>query len=869
MSQVPSISVTGMPLQELGKGAAQPLLFGGNRTTKSVEQQVSGMNKPQQGAAAAASGAKQARKEGLTAEQIAKKNAEFEATRQAVQKQVENVKSLKGSAPAQGAQEIFVNNFPIKAEFKNEIYQYQVTCEPEIPNRKTRKNVVEKALNQLNQKYDTNAITSNNIVYTQRPIHNTKQDKNKETVNITLREKPHAIDFRFTRAIDTSKGLSTETYGVLATVLREAFDSAGMVKIAGKYFDVTNKYSQRIQVEGNLPEALAIASGLNITLYPTGRGLMLNVDLSMRVTRTDTCLATIKNCKAYAEKMGDDWREVVRAELVGSVASTTYSLNQRKQTFNIAEVRFDANPKSLVPGFATKQTFKEYMKEHHNIEVKDENQPLLLFRSQREIDREGKPVERWYIPELCQLVGQSTKMRGDASLQQDLKRACLLTPQERFGYICSFMNKICSNTAFQGLLNKWSMAITPNITKVPLKQLRMPQITLRGNENQRAWQVDRIHQKPTTNITTWGVISPDRLDSNALNAFLGSLNNDLRKYGINLPAPQFYQYRSDRDPGRWGRNLVSTLDTCDENMQFCLVVLNDNSESNYFQVKETSLKDWSIPSQCVLQKNANCQDQRKLGNITSRIAGQIVVKLGGALWATTQPVANTAGAVVIGMSTEAGKGGTALAMVAHRASDNVPFGAVCATFTGNAEAAIVDCLKRILAAYKQDAANRGQQQTTPKTFVVYRPGMNEGDVPKIITEEVIPVQTFCAKEKIELVFLNSLKRCTIRFHPAPPGALVDDFITPTTGFTFYCVPQVCNQGCATAMKFSVLSNSAPANITADVIENLTFNQCHMFYGWWGATREPACVMYSERLATFHAKTDVRKAAPNTTTVRTL
>jgi aubergine-like protein len=627
---------------------------------------------------------------------------------------------------------------------------------------------------------------------------------------------------------------------------------AGMVKISGKYFDTSEKYSQMLEVTTDRQsESLHIASGLNITLYPTSRGLMLNVDLAMRVARKQSCLETINKCKAFATARNHDWREVVRNELIGSIAATTYSLNSRKQTLSIVEIKFDSTPATPIPGDPKQTTFAQYMKEHHNLTVTDMTQPMLLFRSQREVDRNGQPLERWFIPEFVQLVGQSDRMRGDSDLQQLLKRGCLLSANQRFVYISTFMQKIAANAAFQQLLGQWKMNLRATMTTVPSKVLPCPQLSLRTDQERRAWNVTRSVKAATQPVAKWCVVYPDRVDPGSLNGFLGSLNTGLQQMGLSLPGPQFATYRSDRDPGRWGRNLSESLGTLEADVAFVLIVLNDNNDGNYFMVKEVSLKDWNIPSQCVLLRNVQQNDPRKLQNITGRIAGQIIVKLGGALWATQGPVQGSEGVLLIGMSLENGKGCTALSLVAAAAEDNLPFASFASSFVGDATGTIQTGLNQILAVY---ASKRNNQK--PSAIFVYRPGMNEGDVPLIISNEVIPLQRICDAAQIALVFINALKRCSIRFFPSPAGALVDNYLTPPTGFTFLVVPQVVTQGCATAMKFSVLSNSSPA-ITGDLIERVTFNQCHMFYGWWGATREPAVVMYSDRMAEMHAKTDAK------------
>ena len=57
-------------------------------------------------------------------------------------------------------------------------------------------------------------------------------------------------------------------------------------------------------------------------------------------------------------------------------------------------------------------TFKQYMQDHYNIELKDMKQPLIMAVS-KELDPEGNPRKTYFRPELCRFVGQSTRARAD------------------------------------------------------------------------------------------------------------------------------------------------------------------------------------------------------------------------------------------------------------------------------------------------------------------------------------------------------------------------------------------------------------------------------------------------------------------------
>jgi hypothetical protein len=639
-------------------------------------------------------------------------------------------------------------------------------------------------------------------------------------------------------------------------VLREAFDMAGFVKIGGKYFDVNQRFSRMQEVQTAKGQSLHIASGLNLTLLPARCGLLLNADLAMRVARKDTALDAIKQDKQYATEAKLEWQRVVGESLRGAIAASTYQINQRKQTFVIADVLFNMSPASVIPGDPNKKTFADYMKEHHNLTVTDRTQPLLLFRSKTEKDREGNALERWYIPEFVQLVGQSDAMRADTFLQQDLKRACIIDAATRFRRISDFITKVAKTPQFAQFLAGWGMTIDTSMLTCPAAALQPPKISINGGVScERQWNVHRsLRVNAAYRVTAWAIVYPDNLDGAALNGFIGNLTRDLNKLtpGQFNVAPQ--QVRFNARPQRRQQELEGALDSLDETIKFVVVVMPAQEAGLYAAVKKRGLQEWSVPTQCVLSKNL--MNERKVASVVSRLAAQMVVKTGGLLWAAA-PEAMFQSTLVVGVTSSDG----IYAVSAAAGGDMSVLGTWTKATSGKRDdiaTAIQGMLDKAVSAFT------AYTKAAPTRMVVYRPGMNEGDVPRIIQEEATPCQKLASQKNMQLAVVTALKRCSIRFYPAQAGTLIDQHVLPATGFTFLVVPQVVTQGSATAMKFSIISNDIDfgtdptGSAGGKFFEALTFSQCHQFQGWWGSTREPAVVMYATRAAEMHADNLDRK-----------
>lgn len=765
------------------------------------------------------------------------------------------LKAPSNPAHSTPAKDATTNLFPVTVEQDKAVYQYDLVVVPECRPR-LRASLVREALGDQHR-----AVTvRRNIVYSAIKLHKGEEPLEK-TVSGQGNLGPFTVTLKFTTTVPTegNGGFSTDQYTLWASILAGALESVNLTRIGGLYYDLDDTLSKKSVYESNEFGAVCLTPGLRVALMPLQKGLFLQVDLVTRVTRVCTVLDELNRMK---KAEGAKWKEVANEELTGVIAATNYSRESRKQTFKVTKVRFDMNPATVIPqppnaaspGPNKSRTFAQYMKEVNNITVRDLGQPLLECTSATEKYPDGSPVVRYFIPELSRLVGQTKKMLADTELQRALKEKCLVPSTVRFQRVFDIVkNLTTSQPAFKDAIAAWGISVKPELAKVPTRIMKNVAVkdgngeAINNDKNPRSWLIEKGTKLPTLPKapTVWTFAFPDNLEKPSSDFLDTLLTRTINGVGGGWPKPQMLKYRS---PGRnpdailkeFKRNVLPEVD---EGAKFLLAVLPTNDEKVYAEVKKQSLCDWSIPSQCVVFNNV--RNERNRLNVSSRVGGQMLVKAGGTLWTPESKGGSLGNALLCAVDFErappGGKEKNVMGLVAVASRSLEYIGEFSETFNDSAGSVIRDSVKKALEAYKKKIGKE------PSTIVMYRSGMDEGDVPRIVQQEVAPILKECKELRTKLCFLASLKRSHTRLLECKSGTIIDKDVLPHTGFSFFMVPQHVNIGTATAMKFTTLHNSDP-NLTGEELERLTFQLCHHFAGWWGVTREPSLVMYAKRLA---------------------
>ncbi|XP_041452382.1 protein argonaute-2 [Drosophila obscura] len=128
----------------------------------------------------------------------------------------------------------------------------------------------------------------------------------------------------------------------------------------------------------------------------------------------------------------------------------------------------------------------------------------------------------------------------------------------------------------------------------------------------------------------------------------------------------------------------------------------------------------------------------------------------------------------------------------------------------------------------------------PDHIVYYRDGVSDGQFPKIKNEELKGITAACCKMHInpKICCIVAVKRHHTRFFPSgtpstydkfnnvEPGTVVDTIIVHPNEMQFFLVSHQAIQGTARPTRYNVIENTG--NLDIDLIQQLTYNLCHLF-----------------------------------------
>nr|XP_017035142.2 protein argonaute-2-like [Drosophila kikkawai] len=128
----------------------------------------------------------------------------------------------------------------------------------------------------------------------------------------------------------------------------------------------------------------------------------------------------------------------------------------------------------------------------------------------------------------------------------------------------------------------------------------------------------------------------------------------------------------------------------------------------------------------------------------------------------------------------------------------------------------------------------------PDYIIYYRDGVSDGQFPKIKNEEIRGIKAACRQIGIrpQICCIIVVKRHHTRFFPmgqpsqynkfnnVDPGTVVDRTIVHPNEVQFFMVSHQSIQGTAKPTRYNVIENTGKLDI--DLLQQLTFNLCHMF-----------------------------------------
>ncbi|XP_076183487.1 aubergine isoform X2 [Ptiloglossa arizonensis] len=621
-------------------------------------------------------------------------------------------------------------------------------------------------------------------------------------------------------------------------IMRKCLELLKLQLVGRDYFDARSKIEIR-------EFRLELWPGYLTSIRQHENDILMCAEITHKVMRQQTVLDVLNDC--YQQNR-NEYKMLFENQIIGLVVLTDYNNN----TYRISDVDYSTNPNStfqLRNGESI--SYKDYYKNKYQIKINNYSQPMLVTRLKPKERRAGQPELVYLVPELCRTTGFTDSMRNDFHLMRALAEHTRVSPKSRIDKLMLFNRRLRSQQTIVQEFNDWNLNLDEKLVNIRGRVLEPERIILGGGRQVTAGQfadwTRELSKKllfNTTRLKNWVLICVQRLRHDA-EAFVETIRDSANGIGCEINKPRFYDINDDRS-NTYSEVLERIMSSSNPELVFCIV--SNNRADRYSAIKKKCIVDRPVPSQVFLAKNLRAKNVR---SIATKVAIQMVCKLGGAPWSVELPPISL---MVVGFD------------VCHDPHDKQrDFGAMVASLDKN--------LTRYFSAVSahtsgEELSNefsinlmkalrnyREMNNSLPSHIVIYRDGVGEGQVPYVYSHEVEQIKSklnefYGDPALVKMAFVIITKRINTRFfyheNNPPPGTIVDDVVTNPIKYDFYIVSQSVRQGTVSPCAYNVIADST--GWRADQLQRITYKMTHMYYNWSGSVKVPAPCQYAHKLA---------------------
>ncbi|XP_007495057.2 piwi-like protein 4 [Monodelphis domestica] len=590
---------------------------------------------------------------------------------------------------------------------------------------------------------------------------------------------------------------------------------------------------------------LSLWPGFAISVSQLENKLMFTANVTHKVLRNETVLEFMTDL--YNRKDKSRFIETCEKELLGSVVLTRYN----NKTYRIDDIDWSVKPTdTFQKRDGTRITYFDYYKQQYDIKLSDLNQPMLVSQLKRKGTGNEEARIAHLIPELCYFTGLSKRMTSDFRLMKDLATNTHLNPLLRQQRLSRLADNIQRNKEARFELETWGlqfgcqMSLTGRV--VPSEKILM-QDTICQPMSSANWSKDMRNCKllGARALNNWLIVCSHRNEDVAEN-LLNCLRRVSGPMGFHIEKPKITKVQENTTAFIRAIQQHTNLD-----LQLVMCILPSNQKDCYDSIKRFLSLDHPVPSQCVLARTLIRQGM--MMSIATKIAMQMVSKLGGELWAVEIPLKSLM-VVGIDVNKEAcAKGRSAVGFVASSNSRITRWFSRC--ILQNTKTNIADCLKVCM----KGALDKWYRYNHcfPTRIIVYRDGVGDGQLQTIVDYEVPQLLSSLRDSnpnyspKVSVIVVR--KSCMPRFFTEmnstlqnpPLGTVVDSEATRPEWYDFYLISQAAYQGTVTPTYYNVIYDDN--GLKPDHMQRLTYKLCHLYYNWPGLIKIPAPCQYAHKL----------------------
>lgn len=594
---------------------------------------------------------------------------------------------------------------------------------------------------------------------------------------------------------------------------------------------------------------LTIWPGYTTTILPYESAIMLCTDVSHKILRSETVLDFMINLKQQCP--AQRFPDICAKELVGLIVLTKYN----NKTYRVDDIAWDHTPNNTFKRGDTEISFRNYFKTQYGLDITDGNQVMLVSHVKKKMGPSGGPPPgpAMLVPELCYLTGLTDKMKSDFVIMRDLIKHTKLSPEDREKRLNRFIMNIQKNSEAQSELDKWGLSFDKQLIQLngrvlPVERLSQGQRSYEYEPWNADWakEMRGIPLISTPPLSNW-LLFYTRRNGNEAQGLMQSLNKVSGPLGIRVQRAVMIEYEDHQE------SLLRALQhNVGPDTSMVVVVLSSNRQDKYDTVKKYLCVDCPVPSQCVLGRTLS--RPQGLMSVATKIALQMVCKMGGELWSVEIPLKQL---MIVGIDcyhdTSAGRRSIGALVASLNQSMSRWFSRCVLQHKGQE---IMDGLKKCLSGALKSYMKFNK--CLPSRIIVYRDGVGDGQLHSVVNYEVAQIMEAIKSmgedyaPKLSVVVVK--KRINSRFFAhingkvsnPPPGTVIDTAVTRPEWYDFYIVSQAIREGSVSPTHYNVVYDTS--GLKPDHMQRLTYKLCHMYYNWQGIIRVPAPCQYAHKLA---------------------
>ncbi|KAM7179074.1 piwi-like protein 4 [Macrochelys suwanniensis] len=722
---------------------------------------------------------------------------------------------------------VVTNLYSLSLPREWQLYQYHVTFNPELESRRLRLALLYSHTELLGKAKAFDGA----ILFLSQKLENQVTElssvtKRGETVNITI---------TLTSQLESSSPVCIQFFNIL---FKKVLKKLSMYQVGRNFYNPSDPVE--------IPQhKLTLWPGFAVSITQFENRVMLSADVSHKVLRSETVLEFMTSLYTRIDRAC--FIQTCEKELLGLIVLTRYN----NKTYRIDDIDWCVKPTDTFPKRdGTEISYVDYYKQQYDIVLTDLNQPMLVSRLKSKQNSTVEPRVVHLIPELCYLTGLTSRAISDFRLMKDLAQEMHLNPEQRQQRLSRLTDNIQRIKEARLELEMWGLQLGCQVSLtgrvVPTEKILMREQTClpmsAGDWSKDMRNMKIIGVQPLDN---WLMLCSNRNGELAEN-FLNCLKRVGGPMGFHIEYPKIVQVQES--PMAFLRAVQQHVNP---EVQLVMCVLSSNQKDCYDSIKKFLSIDRPVPSQCVLARTLSKQGM--MMSVATKIAMQIICKLGGELWAVEIPLKSL---MLIGIDVNKdalNKGSSIVGFVASTNSKITRWFSRC--ILRNTGTDIADCLK----VFMKGAISKWHKYNCelPARIIVYRDGVADGQLKMVVDYEVPQLLSVLTElttnysPKVSVIVVR--KKCIPRFFAEanrslqnpPVGTIVDTEATRPEWYDFYLISQLARQGTVNPTYYNVVYDNS--GLKPDHMQRLTYKMCHLYYNWPGLIRVPAPCQYAHKL----------------------